>query len=153
MRRSEDNPSERHFIDDEDSIHIQNDLKEMMRLQFNSFEDILAKMGAPNRKHGNVVTLKDFEAVIHSMPNASKYSNQQIKNLYMVHALKAADGEYVIQATEFKDKFFPGIPYKLQPNLRTTTNDILNDARSSKSGGETSQTRSMHIDNVLAGIK
>jgi hypothetical protein len=27
------------------------------------------------------------------------------------------------------------------------------DAKSSKSGGETSQTRSMHIDNVLAGLK
>ncbi len=30
---------------------------------------------------------------------------------------------------------------------------MLADAKSSKSGGETSQTRSMHIDNVLAGLK
>lgn len=151
MRMSEDNGSERHFIDDEDSIHLQNEVKEMLRVNFIAFEDILQKMGAPTRKT-NVVTLKDFETVIRSMPASTKYSNQQIKNLYMTHARKGVDGEFVIQATEFKDKFFPGIPYKLQPNLRGTT-ETQGDGKSSKSGGETSQTRSMHIDNVLAGLK
>jgi len=95
MRKSEDHPSERHFIDDEDSIHLQNDVKEMLRVNFNAFEDILQKMGAPTRI-ANVVTLKDFETVIRSMPASAKYSNQQIKNLYMSHARKGADGEFVI---------------------------------------------------------
>ena len=56
MRKSEDNGSERHFIDDEDSIHLQNEVKEMLRVNFIAFEDILQKMGAPTRKT-NVVTL------------------------------------------------------------------------------------------------
>lgn len=67
----------------------------MLRANFNSFEDILAKMGAPTRM-ANVVTLKDFENVIRSMPSTGKYSNQQIKNLFMTHARKGADGEQVI---------------------------------------------------------
>ena len=46
----------------------------MLRANFIAFEDILQKMGAPTRL-GNVVTLKDFETVIKSMPASAKYSN------------------------------------------------------------------------------
>ena len=67
----------------------------MLRVNFIAFEDILQKMGAPTRI-ANVVTLKDFETVIRSMPASAKYSNQQIKNLYMTHARKGPDGEFVI---------------------------------------------------------
>jgi hypothetical protein len=49
-------------------------VKERLRVNFIAFEDILQKMGAPTRKT-NVVTLKDFETVIRSMPASAKYSN------------------------------------------------------------------------------
>ena len=79
MRRSEENSSDRHLIDDDDLVHIQSDIKDMMRFHYSSFEDILAKMGSlvKQGQTGNVVTLSDFENVVQNIPKAqARYSNQ-----------------------------------------------------------------------------
>jgi hypothetical protein len=82
MRRSEDNPSDRQLVDDDDLVYIQQEIKEMLRLHYTSFEDILAKMGTQIKVptasgRGNVVTLADFETVVLNIPKAqTKFSNQ-----------------------------------------------------------------------------
>lgn len=48
MGRSDqgDHP-ERHLIDDDDTLHHYTEIKELLRQHFNSFDDLLAKMGKP----------------------------------------------------------------------------------------------------------
>lgn len=78
MRRSVDDTDQqntRHLIDDDDALHHYNEIKEAFRVNFNTFDDLLQKMGAPKMlTETNVVTYRDFEAVVRSMTQGAKYS-------------------------------------------------------------------------------
>lgn len=56
-----------------------NDIKESLRTQFNTFDDILQKMGQADIRDRkpeamNQVTFKDFEGVVKGLPMGHKYS-------------------------------------------------------------------------------
>lgn len=48
MRRSDADFEGRQLIHDDDTILVYNDIKEQLRLNFNTFDDLLQKMGRPN---------------------------------------------------------------------------------------------------------
>ena len=48
MRRSDADFDGRQLIHEDDTILIYNDIKEQLRLNFNTFDDLLQKMGRPN---------------------------------------------------------------------------------------------------------
>lgn len=77
MRRSEEGEGEsrRHLIDDDDTLQLYSELKEMLRANFNTFDDLLQKMGKADFTKENLVTFKDFESVVRSMPKSEKYSS------------------------------------------------------------------------------
>ncbi len=75
MKRSVDDTQDRNLIDDDDAMHHYNEIKEALRLNFNTFDDLLQKMGVPAfSMQSNVVTFKDFETLIRGMPQGQKYS-------------------------------------------------------------------------------
>jgi hypothetical protein len=74
MRRSEDGDGDRHLVDNDDTLHHYNEIKELIRSHFNSFDDLLQKMGKAAFTHENEVTYTDFETVVRSMPPAAKFS-------------------------------------------------------------------------------
>ena len=41
MRRSEFDEGERHLVEDDDILHHKNEIKELLRLNFNTFDDLL----------------------------------------------------------------------------------------------------------------
>lgn len=76
----------KNFIDDNDMLNNYNEIKEMFRANAFTFEDILAKMGKPEIAKENIVTFKDFKKVVVGMPGGSKFSNLQIKTVFMSYA-------------------------------------------------------------------
>ena len=70
MRRSVDGDGldGRHLVDDDDSLQLYSELKDLLRLNFNTFDDLLQRMGKPSFTQEKVVTFKDFETLIKSMP-------------------------------------------------------------------------------------
>jgi hypothetical protein len=47
MKRSEDDTNDRQLIDDDDALHHYNEIKEAFKANFNTFDDLLQKMGLP----------------------------------------------------------------------------------------------------------
>ena len=47
MRRSDDLDNDKLLVDDNDVLHHYAEIKEMLRLNFNTFDDLLQKMGKP----------------------------------------------------------------------------------------------------------
>ena len=47
MKRSDNDYQERKLIDDDDVLNIYNEIKEMLRINFLTFDDILQKFGKP----------------------------------------------------------------------------------------------------------
>jgi hypothetical protein len=77
MKRSEDDTNDRNLVDDDDAMNHYNEIKEALRSTFNTFDDLLQKMGVPSLSmQSNVVTFRDFETLIRGMPQGQKYSIQ-----------------------------------------------------------------------------
>ena len=54
MRRSEDGDGgDRNIVDDDDTLHHYTEIKEMLRLNFNTFDDLLQRMGKPQFTYEN----------------------------------------------------------------------------------------------------
>eukprot|EP00347_Sterkiella_histriomuscorum_P003356 403364608 len=118
MRRSDADFDGRQLIQEDDTILIFNDIKEQLRLNFHTFDDILQKMGRPDAlvpQSSTQVTSKDFETLIKGMPTGYKYSTQQLKNVFKLYSQQSApsfggiSGDAFIPTIDFKDRFFPGI--------------------------------------------
>jgi|LauGreDrversion4_2_1035121.scaffolds.fasta_scaffold44502_2 hypothetical protein len=152
MRRSDFGEHERHIVDDDDTLNNYSELKELLRQSFNTFDDLLSKMGRPSITQMNEVTYRDFETLVRTMPQASKFSSQQLKNIYMSYASGPSPAESTMKTLDFKDKFFPGIHWQRQP---ANIGGMLMSAKSASSDSENVDNRSvsMHVDNILAGIK
>ena len=75
MKRSDNDYQERKLIDDDDVLNIYNEIKEMLRINFLTFDDILQKFGKPQIGKEGKVTLNDFETLVKSMPQAAKLSS------------------------------------------------------------------------------
>jgi len=87
MKRSEDDTNDRNLVDDDDALNHYNEIKEALKVNFNTFDDILQKMGVPAvARQSNVVTFRDFETLVRAMPQGQKYSVQQMKNVFMTYA-------------------------------------------------------------------
>jgi hypothetical protein len=87
MKRSEDETNDRNLVDDDDALNHYNEIKEELKVNFNTFDDILQKMGVPAvAMQSNVVTFRDFETLVRAMPQGQKYSVQQMKNVFMTYA-------------------------------------------------------------------
>ena len=72
----------------------------------------------------------------------------------MSHAQGRNADDAIIRSIDFKDKFFPGLHWtRKAANLLSSRTSEAFETRSAHSMGETSQTQSMHIDNVMAGLK
>ncbi len=142
------------MIDDDDAMRHYNEIKEAFRLNFNTFDDLLQKMGQPAMiTEGNSVTFRDFEAVVRSIPQGLKYSIQQLKNVFMSYAQGVTANDASIRTVEFKDKFFPGIHWKRTNNETSGVLDSRRGPLSTSQRSETSGTASIHVDNILAGLK
>lgn len=77
MRRSEDGDGgDRNIVEDDDTLHQYSEIKEMLRLNFNTFDDLLQKMGKAQFTFENQVTFRDFETLVRSMPQSNKFSSQ-----------------------------------------------------------------------------
>ncbi len=75
MKRSEDDTGNHNLVSDDDAMNHYNEIKEALRANFNTFDDLLQKMGLPAfAVQSNVVTFKDFETLIRSMVQGQKYS-------------------------------------------------------------------------------
>jgi hypothetical protein len=168
MRRSEDEDPLHHraLIGDNDTLHVYSQLKEMLRINFNTFDDLLQKMTSTSSKRSlnqnpllmgqgiSQVNFSDFETLMRSMPQTSKFSTQQLKAVFMSYASGFSTEDAVIRTLDFKDKFFPGIHWKRNLGMPDINNDGRNSLRSF--GGESShsnQTESVHVDNILAGYR
>ena len=113
MKRSEDNTNDRNFVDDDDAINHYSEIKEALKANFNTFDDILQKMGVPQMAmQSNVVSFRDFETLVRAMPQGQKYSVQQLKNVFMTYAAGVTAADASIKTVDFKDKFFPGIHWR-----------------------------------------
>jgi hypothetical protein len=104
-----------------------------------------------------LVTFRDFETLIRSMPAASKYSSQQLKSVFMTYAHGPSANEASMRTIDFKDKFFPGYHWQRQAAINTTS-EIMEGGSVRGGGprsmtGESDRTESMHVDNILAGIR
>lgn len=107
-------------------------------------------MGKAAYTQESFVTFKDFELVVRNMPNSSKFSTLQLKSVFMSYAggMSAADAK--MKSVDFKDKFFPGIHWQRGQNIPTLTNNTDLSQKSYESDG---RTESVHVDNILAGLK
>lgn len=113
MKRSEDDTNDRNLVDDDDALNHYNEIKEALKTNFNTFDDILQKMGVPTiAMQSNVVTFRDFETLIRTMPQGQKYSVQQLKNVFMNYASGVTAADASIKTVDFKDRFFPGIHWR-----------------------------------------
>ena len=153
MKRSEEDSGNHNLVSEDDAMNHYNEIKEALRANFNSFDDLLQKMGLPAfTTQSNVVTFKDFETLIRSMVQGQKFSVQQLKNVFMTYAAGVTAADASIRAVDFKDKFFPGIHWKRAgdgPSLLTSNQT----AGSVRSADNSSQAPSMHVDNILQGLK
>lgn len=111
-------------------------------------------MGKASFTHENMVTFKDFETVIRSMPAASKFSSQQLRSVFMTYAHGLSANEASMRAIDFKDKFFPGYHWIRQPGTLEGGDTFSNPAGPKSVTGESeNRTESMHVDNILAGLR
>jgi hypothetical protein len=110
MHRSAIEGTDRKLVDEDDVLHIYNDIKELFRKAF-SFEDLLAKMGKPELTKENMVTFKDFETLVKSFDGGHRFSSMQVRTVFNNYAFgkNAVTKESYISLVEFKDKFYPGI--------------------------------------------
>ena len=149
MKRSEDNSANHNLVSEDDAMNHYNEIKEALRANFNSFDDLLQKMGLPAfTTQSNVVTFKDFETLIRSMVQGQKFSVQQLKNVFMTYAAGVTAADASIRAVDFKDKFFPGIHWKRAGDGPSLMNSNQT-AGSLRSADNSSQAPSMHVDNIL----
>lgn len=155
FRRSEDGDiGDRHLVDDDDTLHHYNEIKELFRSHFNSFDDLLQKMGKAAFTHENMVSFKDFETVVRSMSAAAKFSSQQLKAVFMTYAHGLTPNEASMRAIDFKDKFFPGYHWQRQPGTLEGAETFSNAGGPKSVTGESeNRTESMHVDNILAGLR
>ena len=152
MKRSEDDTNDRNLVDDDDSLNHYNEIKEALKINFNTFDDILQKMGVPTlAMQSNVVTFRDFEILIRAMPQGQKYSVQQMKNVFMTYAQGITAADASIKTVDFKDKFFPGIHWRRIGDGPSMVSHHT--GASQRSLDQTSQAPSMHVDNILQGLK
>lgn len=68
MKRSDVDYHDRKLIDDDDVLNIYNEIKEMLRINFLMFDDILQRLGKPSIGKEDKITLNDFETLVRSMP-------------------------------------------------------------------------------------
>ena len=153
MRRSEEGEGfERNIVDDSDNLHLYSEIKELLRANFQTFDDLLQKMGKAQFTQENVVTFKDFETLVRSMPQTSKFSSQQLRSVFMTYAHGMSAQEAFMKSIDFKDKFFPGIHWQRQSDINDL---VVRDKGKVVSGASSSDggSVSMHVDNILAGVR
>ncbi len=153
MGRSDDygvGDTDRQLVDDNDVIHLYSEIKEMLRINFNSFDDLLQKMGKASFQMESLVSFRDFENLVRSMPQASKFSSQQLKSVFMQYASGISAAEASMRSVDFKDKFFPGIHWQRQPVINTSESQTHSIRSVSESEA---RTESIHVDNILAGLR
>jgi hypothetical protein len=114
MDRSQYDMGDKRLVNEDDILDHYNDIKEMFRMNNFTFDDLLSKMGKPDFQKENIVTLKDFEKVIRSLPDGNKFSSQQVKNVFSNYAIGGKGVDIYIPLQDFKDKFFPGMHWKKQ---------------------------------------
>lgn len=69
----------------------------------------------------------------------------------MQYAAGSSASEASMKAVDFKDKFFPGIHWARQP--MNMGGSVTHSVKSFGSDNESQRTESMHVDNILAGLK
>lgn len=69
-------------------------------------------MDKPKIAQENQVTFQNFETLIKSMPQGSRFSLKQLKDVFMSYASGTTTIDAYIKTLDFKDKFFPGIHWQ-----------------------------------------
>jgi hypothetical protein len=124
-------------------------------------------MGKPAFQAESKVLLSNFEHVVKKAAEETKgsltkagISSHDIKTVFRAHQVEPETGgmasygtsvtkEPFIPVRDFKDKFLPSLGYKKDANV-----DVKSQAsKKGVSGGGSSATESMHIDNLMQGTK